>query len=188
MATIASVLDQLAQVGFFRIVLPFLFTFAVVYGVVSRIELFGEESNEQVSAIIGLAAAFFVTNYVVTTGVSVSILFSNFFGALSVVFLFILSALIVQGVAGGSPGEGGRFNQAVMLVGALAVVSIFLSWGGLGFVFPTSPQVAPGAFLTSTTFVTILVILGAAVLIAYVTGIGFGGGGEEAEEGEEGEG
>lgn len=183
MVTIASVLDQFAQVGGFRIVLPFLFTFAVVYGIVSRMELFGENTNERVSGIIAVAAGLFVSNYVVTTGVPINILFSNFFGALSVVFLFLLSALMVQGITGGEPGDT-RFNKAIMFLGALAVVSLFLAWGGLGFVFPSGTDIPTGTFLTPTTFATLVVILLAAGLIWWVTGSGDEGGAAAEEGGE----
>ncbi len=183
MVTIASVLDTFGQLGGFRIVLPFLFTFAVVYGIVNRLDLFGEDTNDAVSAIIGIAAALFVSNYVVATGVQVGILFSNFFGALSVVFLFLLSALMVQGIVGGEPGNS-RYNRAIMFLGALAVISIFLSWGGLGFVFPSTPDIAGSVFLTETTFATLVVILLAVGLIYWVTRSG-GGGGEGGEEPEE---
>lgn len=195
MSLLDQVIGNLQGVDFFRIALPFLFTFAIVYGLLSRIDLFGERSGDKVNAIVAMAAAFFVSRFVVTAGFQVPVVVSNYFGALTVVFLFLMAAMMVRGlVRGEEADEQGGFGTILMILAALAVVSLFVAWGGLGFIFPQGLDIST-AFLTTTNFITLVVILVALLIIGFVTGLmptgglmggggGGGGGGDETEGGE----
>lgn len=176
MALLDQVVTNLQGADFFRIALPFLFTFAIVYGLLSRVALFGERSGDKVNAIVAMAAAFFVSRFVVTAGLEVPVVVSNYFGALTVVFLFLMAAMMVRGlVRRESAEEQGGFGTVLLVLAVLAVVSLFVAWGGLGFVLPQGVNL-PTAFLTTTNFITLVVVLAALLLIGFVTGIiSFGG-------------
>ncbi len=59
-----AVLELLANFGFFRVVLPFLLIFALVYGVILKTKLLGEEKVAKgIASIIALSMAFFVIAY-----------------------------------------------------------------------------------------------------------------------------
>lgn len=188
MALLDQVLRNLQGVDFFRIALPFLFTFAIVYGLLTRVDLFGDRSGNKVNAIVAMAAAFFVSRFVVTAGLSVPVVVSNYFGALTVVFLFLMAAMMVRGLVRGEEAEEqGGFGTVLLLLAVLAVVSLFVAWGGLGFIFPQGLDIST-AFLTTTNFVTLVVVLVALLIIGFVTGLLptggiFGGGGGSEEEG-----
>lgn len=181
MAVLDSVMANLQSIGFFRLALPFLLTFAMVYGVLEKIDLFGDENR--ISAIIAVAAGLFVSRFIVGAGIDLPVLVSNYLGAMAVVFMFIMAALLVSGMTG-MGGEG--YRRFFMYIGAAAGILLFLAWGGLSVMLPTTPSVG-GLFIDSMTFVTLLVVLAALALIAWVGGF-FPSGDSDEGEATEGEG
>lgn len=55
-----AVLTQLGP-GFFGIFLPFVFTFAITFGLLSKIKLFGEGKGDRINAVLALVIGLFVT-------------------------------------------------------------------------------------------------------------------------------
>lgn len=171
MALLDQVIGNLQGVDFFRIALPFLFTFAIVYGLLNKVDLFGDRVGNKVNAIVAMAAAFFVSRFVVTAGLEVPVVVSNYFGALTVVFLFMMATMMVRGLVRGEEADDqGALGTSLLILAVLAVVSLFVAWGGLGFVLPQGVNL-PTAFLTTTNFVTVVVVLAALLLIGFVTGL-----------------
>lgn len=171
MATLDNVITQLEAIGVFRYVLPFLITFAIVFGILQKISLFGEEER-RIDAIVALVSGFFVANYAYTAGAGVSIFLSNFFGAFAIVLVFILAVLVAAGIAGYEHGEDGgwiddKIPTIVMYLGGLAILAIFVYWGGLAAILPGSVSFNVG-FLNSGNLVTLFVVLGAILLIYYI--------------------
>jgi hypothetical protein len=103
-----SVLDLLYQFGFFRVILPFLLVFAIVYGVLLKTGILGASDDpvaKSVSAIIALAIGFFIiSSKPVVNALSVLIPQASF---LLVVVLFILLMMAFMGfkVADGITGS-----------------------------------------------------------------------------------
>ena len=98
---ISTMFEQLASIGFFEFLLPWLFTFAVVYGLLAKADLFGG-ANTRVSALIGIIAAFFITPY---AGPWLASYFSTIFAGASVILAAILTVVLFAAMIG-IKGEG----------------------------------------------------------------------------------
>ena len=86
-----SIIDSLAQMGFFSYVLPFLLIFAVVYGILLKVKIFGEKNA--VSAVVALAVALLAVQFDV-----VPIFFSDIFPRLGIGLAIVLVLLILIGL------------------------------------------------------------------------------------------
>lgn len=166
MALLDQVIQNLGGVGLFRFGLPLLVTFAIVYGILDRIDLF---EQDRINAIIGVVAGFFVANFAGNAGAGIGLFMSNFFGAFAVVLVFLVGIMmaIELGSGGEDVGRKDTLHKAVLFLGALALIAIFISWGGLSLIGVPAPQVN-GLFLDQASIVTLLIILAAVGLIYYV--------------------
>lgn len=88
---IGSFLDALAQAGFFSYLLPFLLIFALVWGILSRLEIF--KKTPAVNAIIALAVGLLALQFDF-----VPIFFSEIFPRVGVGLAIILAILIIMGI------------------------------------------------------------------------------------------
>lgn len=167
MALLDAVFQQLGGIGLYQYGLPLLVTFAVVYGILDRIELF---EQEEINAIIGLVAGFFVANFAGGAGASLGLFLSNFFGAFAVVLVFLVGAMmaIELGSGGGEVAGKETLHRAVLWLGGIALVLIFLAWGGVQLIFP-DVQIGQ-VFIDQTTALTLIVVLVAFAIIYYITG------------------
>ena len=88
-STMASqILGNLQQMGFFDFVLPWIFAFAIVYGILVVSNIFND--NKAIYAVISMVIAFFVTNYS-PYGTSLAFFFSDLFGQ----GIMVLAGLLV---------------------------------------------------------------------------------------------
>ena len=122
--SVSYVLNQWASMGVFAYVLPFLLVFALVYGILTKSKIFGED-NKAVNAIISLAFGLlslvgdFVPNFFQTiipmAGVALSVL---------------LVAIILLGLFYDGSG-GNNISKAIMwslfVIGAIAFIIITYS-------------------------------------------------------------
>ncbi|MDY6776723.1 MAG: hypothetical protein SVQ76_01295 [Candidatus Nanohaloarchaea archaeon] len=178
MATLDAVIGNLQRIGLFNYALPFLLTFAAVYGILENLDLFGGDT-EKINGIIAAVAGFFVMNYTATAQLSLGVFFTNFFGAFSVVLVFLLGIVMAAGLAGSESGRWEGAQTAFLVLGALAAISIFISRGGLSVM--GVGELERFVFMDTTTFWTLLVVLGAIGAIYWVAGGGGGGASEESE-------
>src|SRR3989338_5703172 len=92
-----DLLGNLAQVGFFDLILPWTLFFAIVYGLLRKIDMF---KNEKIDLVIGVVLAFFGVNYT-TFGVEIGSFLTRLFGVgglvLSVVLLIVLLLPLLGG-------------------------------------------------------------------------------------------
>ncbi len=126
-------LDAARAFGLFRIVLPFLITFLVVYGILEKIEPFGGGKSRVhgfIAATFGLYLVAFAPGFVLGT------FFSNFFGAVAVALVGLILLMAVYGIVFGKPALDSSLATGVGAMGALAVIVLFIAWGGIGVVFP----------------------------------------------------
>lgn len=182
MAILDAVIGNFQQIGLFNYALPFLLTFAAVYGILEELDLFGGDT-EKINGIIAAVSGFFVMNYAATAQFSLGLFFTNFFGAFSVVLLFLLGVVMAMGLTGTDSEYWSQARTGLMLLGGLAALSIFLSWGGLSVMGVGSlPNYQQYLFVDSTTLWTLFIVLIAIGAIYWVSGGGGEGGGEGGEE------
>lgn len=146
-----GVFDQLIlsakSAGIFAFYLPFLIVFALLYGLLTRIALFGKENRmtNALNAIISFSIALFVIGFT-PAGISVSQFFGNFFSQATIAIVTIIIGIVVLVVLGETLGpyarirtqEGERlgprgfeFGKYVGLIIVLVIVGVFINSGGL---------------------------------------------------------
>ena len=140
---------------FYNFLLPWIFTFAVVYGLVTKIDALKEKG---VAIAISLVVAFFVT---AVGGPQMAAFFTGLFGGASVFLAGILVILLFTTLA----GVGWKKDQqggAMLVLAALVLLGIFL--------FLASTGTSLGVVISSSTATLIFwgaVIAAAIYLVAY---------------------
>jgi hypothetical protein len=127
-APVDRVLNLIAQFGFFKVVLPFLLTFAIVYGVLMKTGVLGEPDKawvKPVAASIAFAVGFFVVAYTpVVTAIQQVVPQAGFLIILVILMMMILTML---GISFGP--SAGKWNTATV-IGVLVVIAIFVAMVG----------------------------------------------------------
>ena len=121
-----NVLALLQTFGFFRVVLPFLLVFAIVYAILQKTHVLGEEGKTKtISSIIALVMAFFFIAYTPVVNAIATLLPSASFLLIIVVLIMMVMALI------GFKFEGiGDKPTIWMGIVGIVVVVIFLAIAG----------------------------------------------------------
>ncbi len=131
---IGNLLNFWEQVGIFRYAIPFLLIFALVFGILSRMNIFKKAdgtSNTTISAIIALAVALMALQFP-----SVPLFFSELFPALGIGLAIILTVLIISGLFIDPDNKG--WMIALMVVSVIVVIGVLLSASrSTGFLFGT---------------------------------------------------
>ncbi|MEX0932657.1 MAG: hypothetical protein WDZ77_00975 [Candidatus Pacearchaeota archaeon] len=96
-----QVLTQWEQAGVFAYILPFLLIFALVYGILNKMNLFGTENNKSINAVISLAVGLMALQFGV-----VSVFFADILPRLGVVLMIVLVFLVVSGLFGNPRNKG----------------------------------------------------------------------------------
>ena len=129
--SISTFFYQLQSLGFFDYILPFLIIFGIVFGVMNRIKLFGE--NKPTYAIISIAVALLALQFGF-----VSQFFAAIFPELGVWLSVLLVAFIILGIV----NVNRKWNKAVMALSGVVVLVIVLvksfgqTWYNFGYWLP----------------------------------------------------
>jgi len=122
---------QLESIGFFTYALPFLIIFGLVFGVLSRIQLFGP--NKPTYAILSLAVSLMALQFGF-----VSQFFSEIFPRLGIGLAIILVAFIILGLL----NIDKKWNKGLMGIFGLVILMIILiksfgaNWYNVGYWLP----------------------------------------------------
>ncbi len=112
-------IDSLQRLGFFDIMLPFLLVFSIVYGILEKAQIFGENRHD-INAVI----AFVIGLMVVVTSTVLNLLtgFLPWVGLMVVVFLsFMILTVMFWGEA-----KGLWETSAIKYGGAVVVIAFLL--------------------------------------------------------------
>ena len=145
--------SNLTSLGFFNFFLPYLFTFAVIYGLLVKTKVLGEDPK--ISGVVSLAIAFFTIGF---GGPILGQFFINLAGIGALVLSGILIVILFVGLAGGDLGgvmKSTGVTAIIAGVGIIIVYSIFRS--------------VTGSAIDDSIISTILIIImlmGAVVFIA----------------------
>ncbi len=119
-----DVIGILNQVGFYDFVLPWLLFFGIVFGLLQRTGIFGEDRG--IIAIISAAIAFFVVNYTPVGGIAAY--YSRLFGGMSMILSALLVLVLFVAIMGFEigGGKGGIFQEdkiKYIVVAALVILA-----------------------------------------------------------------
>lgn len=171
MITLADLIAQLANFGIFTYYLPFLVVFAIVYAILTKTKIFGED--KKISGIIALIAAL----YVMTMGQTVGLFLTSFFvgGAtiLLLLFMFLLIVGLVIGERAWRSFETEKPLTGLFLFGIIIAAVLFYLAGGfnlLGITLPGIPSNISAGNIDQNTLIIIGVLIFTALLIWWMIG------------------
>ena len=122
-------IPQLLGPEFYGFVLPWILSFAIVYGLLTNIELFGPKATKRVAPALAFVIAFFVT---AVGGPQLAAFFINLFGGTSVFLAGILVIILFAAMLGKDMTYWKDNSWALAVVVVLGVV-LFLTSAGGGF-------------------------------------------------------
>lgn len=132
--TIGNILNTWEQAGIFSYAIPFLLIFALVFGILSRMNLFKKADNKPnttISAIIALAVALMALQFPI-----VPRFFASVFPALGIGLAVILVILVIAGLFIDPSNKGWMVGLMVVSIVVVIAVLVSASWE-IGFVFGT---------------------------------------------------
>ena len=162
----SGIVGNLASLGFYDFVLPWLLFFAVILGVLNAVKIFGE--NSRVNAIIAAVLAFFIVAYT-PIGTSMGAFLVTMFGVGGMFIAALLLLLLLVGVLGfnlkNAFGSDGKPNWGLILV--ILVLLLLVAW-----IFSTVTGTGIGLSipgLDSATWTIIFVIVFVLLVIYWAT-------------------
>lgn len=147
----AEILLALKQLGFYDFLLPWLFTFAVVYGLLRAANIF-KDINQKISAALALVIAFFVTGY---SGQMLSSFFINIFGGASMIIAGILVVVLFVTMAGFDMTHIKKTATLIILL--IVGVVLWLLSAGVGKGFGILPLFSPD--LIAMILVLVIIVM-----------------------------
>lgn len=114
-------LGNLADVGFFELLLPWILFFTLLYIIFKKTSLFVEESQ---NITLSLAISLFIVNFT-SFGLSFAVFLTQSFGIMAIGVVFILIAWIFCGIIGVDTISLVRDNKYIFfMIGVLFALSV----------------------------------------------------------------
>lgn len=170
----SDVTESLKEIGVFEFYLPFLLVFTILFGLLQKIKLFGEQ-GKAINIIVSLAVAGFILVYT-PVGITFSQFLTNFFGNVVVVILTLIVIVLFAAIV--STGFGFEFKElfkgkgvilGALLLLALIVFGVFVASGGSS-IFP-GIKIGDKTFdffggINTGTWALIILIVGTGIIVA----------------------
>ncbi len=118
---VGNLLSYWEQLGVFSYVLPFLLIFAVVFGILTKIKVFGE--NKGLNAVIALVVGLLALQYEF-----VPLFFSEIFPRVGVALSIILVLLVLVGLF--IDPDSKAINYGLLAVGVIIFLSVLINTAG----------------------------------------------------------
>lgn len=147
----------ISQLDFYGFILPWIFSFAIVWGLLSRHDLF-DSGKKQVNIALAFVIAFFVTG---VGGARLAAFFTTIFGGTAVYLAGILVVLLLLGMV----GQHGKLSSGK--TGWIAAIIVILI--GIGLFLSSSGQFGFRVFINSQTAEIIFWIIVVLVAAWYIT-------------------
>ena len=145
---------NLNALGFFGFLLPWIFVFVVVYGLLTKAKFF---ENPKIIGVLSLVVAFFVIGF---GGPWLANFFVNLFGYAAVIIAGILVIILFVTMSGGNISKLFDNKAVAILLAAVGLVIFFVAVGGSAVVVSDA--------VIGIVFVIILM----AVAVYFITGSG----------------
>jgi hypothetical protein len=146
--TFGNLLSSMEQAGFFAYILPFLLIFALVFGILTRTQIFKDNKaiNGVIALVVGLLSLQF--NFV-------PIFFSEIFPRLGVGLAIILALLILAGLFFDPKNK--LVNYSLLLVGVIVFLVVLIqTFGWVGW---TSGFILYDSWPTIVMVIVVLAVL-----------------------------
>ena len=117
---------NLNSLGFFGFLLPFIFMFAVVYGLLTKTKFF---DDVKIMGVIALVVSFFVVGY---GGPLIANFFVNLFGLAAVILAGILVIVLFIAMTGGDISKVASNKAVAAMAAGIGIIVFVVSIGALG--------------------------------------------------------
>lgn len=161
-AGFSTLLETMAQLDFFTLVLPFVLSYVIFFLAVKQVPIFKkEDDNDKFPALVAVIASFFVAQFIAVNP-WYQRFFVDYFGSLTIGMIGILGLLIILGLFN---WDLGIFNRPWMALVFIAIAgAAFLTAGGFGEPWDIETDVITninwGAIFLDTGLIWILIIAG----------------------------
>jgi hypothetical protein len=118
---------NLNSLGFFGFLLPWLFVFVVVFAILLKTKVLGE--NTKIMGVLSLVIAFFVIGY---GGPAMASFFVNLFGLAALVLAGILVVILFVAMAGGDISKLASNKAVLAIIAGIGIVVFFIAIGAIG--------------------------------------------------------
>ena len=124
---IDDLMRELSRLGFYDFLLPWLFAFAVIYGLLYKAGIFGS-INKRISGILAFVIAFFVAGW---GGRAIADFLRNLFAGTSIVIAAVISIILFVALLGFTEKDWkGKSNKAIYIAIAIGVVLFIIATTG----------------------------------------------------------
>ena len=120
-------IHNLSQLGFFGFLLPWIFTFVVLFALLMKSKALGED--QKIIGIVSIAVAFFVVAF---GGPAMARFFTNFFGIMSIVLAGVLGVILVIGLTGADVSKTLNTKSVLAVLAGVVIVVFVISLGAYG--------------------------------------------------------
>lgn len=154
-AGFSTLLESMAQLDFFSLVLPFILSYIVFFLAIREIELFEEKQH---ASLIALISSFFTAQFIATNEFYQTF-FVDYFGQLTIGLVGILGLFILLGLVGWNASHAkGPFMGLIIVA---IVGASFATAGGFGpplleFDSPGADMIGPLLFDTGLIWVLVI--------------------------------
>lgn len=149
---IGDLLAKWEELGFFSYLLPFLLIFALVFGILTKVQIF--KDNKIVNGIIALAVAFMALQFSF-----VPMFFAQIFPRVGIGLVIILAIIVVAGLFIDPKSKMINYfllGIGVLITGVIIVQSAGeLGWQSAEFWTTYAPTIVLGVFILIVVFVVI---------------------------------
>ncbi len=199
MATIADLIAQSKELGIFEFYLPFIIMFAIMYGLLQRAKIFGDQEKSpqvrSINLIISLAASMFIMIYtpagpqLLTLSTFISNLFAGTLMIALTLIVFLMVVFMISSAGGKEGTDVTKVGSYVLVGGVILAVGVFIASGGLS-IFPgiqlaagTSAPIIniPGINPQDAAIFIVVVITALALIFMTQSGGSSGGKGKEGK-------
>jgi hypothetical protein len=118
--------SNLNSLGFFGFLLPFIFIFAVVYGLLMKAKYF---EDQKIVGVLSLVIAFFVIGY---GGPILATFFVNLFGLAAIIIAGILVIVLFVAMVGGDISKIASGKAVMAVVAGIGIIVFFVAAGAFG--------------------------------------------------------
>jgi len=143
-----SLVSNLNNIGFFDFILPFIFTFAVLWGLLAKTKVLGD--NQRVNGVVSMVVAFFIIGF---GGPALGAFFTTLFGYAVIILATILVIMLFLGMGGYDLGKVLDPKVGGIILVGIAIILFFIAAGALGV------RVGSGVF----EIIFVLIVLAVAI-------------------------
>lgn len=170
MSGLADIVPFLKEVGIYEYYLPFVILFSLIFGLLNKSKIFGDDKKaKNLNIIISLAAAFYIMAYS-PLGVTLTSFFANLFTELAVMLVTILAFMMIVAllipITGKDKMEFPKAAKYIGIFGVLIAAGIYLSSGGLA-IFPGLQEASLPGLGIDPQDLTIIVLIASIVFVAW---------------------